>query len=250
MIKTEDDLPSKPKKVSKSDVIGCDLGLTHYATLSTGEKFDNPRNLRQFENLLKRRQRQLSRKQKDSKNREKARLKVARLHNKILNQRKDHLHKLSRLLVDENQVLAVETLSVKRMLKDRFLSKSISDASWGTFVSFLDYKSDWSGKWLLKIDQFLPSSKMCSACGATNQNLKLHHRVWSCEGCGTSHDRDVNAARNIATFAQQFRDAKRPAVGSGRPEFTPEDCALSGDERSRPRNHRLRQELSRAGNGS
>jgi putative transposase len=182
-------------------IVGIDLGLTHFATLSTGEKIESPRYLRKAEQRLKRLQRRVSRREKGSKGREKACLELARQHEKVANQRKDFLHKLSRRLVDENQVLAVEDLNVKNMQRNHHLSKSISDASWSEFLRQLRYKGEWYGCQILTIDRFYPSSKRCHQCGSLNHALRLSDRAWTCESCGVRHDRDLNAALNIVSFA-------------------------------------------------
>jgi putative transposase len=182
-------------------VTGIDLGLTRFATLSNGEKIVPPRYLRKAEQRLKRLQRRVSRRAKGSKGREKARLQLARQHEKVSNQRSDFLHKLSRRLVDENQVLAVEDLSVKNMLRNRHLSKSISDASWSEFQRQLRYKGEWYGCQVITLDRFYPSSKRCHTCGSLNTALRLSDRIWTCETCGMWHDRDLNAALNILSAA-------------------------------------------------
>ena len=177
--------------------IGIDLGLTHFAILSTGEKIAAPSVSRKHEKKLAKLQQRLARKQKGSKRRAKARLKVARLHAKIVDARKDFLHKLSTRLIRENQTIAVETLAVKNMQKNHCLAKSISDASWSEFVRQLEYKSRWYGRTLIGIDKWYPSSKRCSDCGFTMSKLPLSVRQWVCPECGTIHDRDINAAKNI-----------------------------------------------------
>ena len=177
--------------------IGIDLGLTHFAILSTGEKIAAPKPLRRHEGQLAMRQRRLAKKQKGSRNRAKARLKVARAHARIADARKDFLHKLSTRLVTENQVIAVETLHISNMQKNRCLAKSISDASWSEFVRQLEYKARWYGRQIIGIDRWYPSSKRCSDCGHTAKAMPLSVRAWVCPECGTHHDRDVNAARNL-----------------------------------------------------
>ena len=177
--------------------IGIDLGLKDFATLSTGEKIDNPKHLRKAEKRLAREQRRLSRKVKGSANREKQRLKVARLHERVANQRRDFHHKLSKRLVAENRIITLENLNVKGMVKNRKLSKSIADAGWSQFVTFVEYKGTWYGCHSEKINRFFPSSKTCSGCGAINQHLVLSDRTWVCTECGVVHDRDYNAALNI-----------------------------------------------------
>jgi putative transposase len=177
--------------------IGIDLGLTHFATLSTAEKVAAPSTFRKNEAKLAKLQRRLAKKQKGSKNRAKARRKVARLHARIADSRRDFLHKLSARLINENQVIAIETLAVSNMQKNGHLAKSIGDASWSEFVRQLEYKAHWYGRTLIGIDTWYPSSKRCSACGHTVPKLELSVRAWSCPACGTTHDRDVNAARNV-----------------------------------------------------
>ncbi len=184
----------KPKAHGR---VGVDLGLTHFAILSTGEKIASPRTFRKNEARLGRRQRAMARAKLGSKNRAKLKLKVARLHAHITDARRDFLHKLSTRLISENQVIAIETLSVKNMQRNRCLAKSISDASWSEFVRQLEYKARWFGRELVGIDRWYPSSKACSACGHVQGKMPLSVREWTCPECGTIHDRDVNAARNI-----------------------------------------------------
>ena len=177
--------------------VGIDLGLTHFAILSTGEKIAAPNTFRKHEAKLAKLQRRLAKKQKGSANRKKARLKVAKLHAKIADSRKDFLHKLSTRLINENQVIAIETLAVSNMQKNHSLAKSIADASWSEFVRQLEYKALWYGRELVGIDRRYPSSKRCSDCGHTVAKMPLSVREWTCPECGTIHDRDVNAARNV-----------------------------------------------------
>lgn len=177
--------------------IGVDLGLAHFAVLSTGEKIAAPNAFRKNEAKLAKLSRRLAKKQKDSANRRKARLKVARMHAKVANSRCDFLQKLSTRLINENQVIAIESLSVKNMLKNRFLSKSISDAGWHEFARQLEYKAKWYGRTLIDIERWYPSSKRCSECGHTRVRMPLNIREWTCLECRTVHDRDVNAARNV-----------------------------------------------------
>ena len=179
--------------------VGIDLGLSHFAILSTGEKIAAPNAFRKNEEKLAKLQRRLAKKTKGSANRKKAKLKVAKLHAKIADSRKDFLHKLSTRLVNENQVIAIETLAVSNMQKNHNLAKSIADASWSEFVRQLEYKSLWYGRELVGIDRWYPSSKRCSDCGHTVKKLPLSVREWTCPECGTIHDRDVNAARNVLT---------------------------------------------------
>lgn len=178
--------------------IGVDVGIKEFAVLSTGEVIDNPKWLRKSEKHLKKLQRDLSRKQNGSKNRAKTRLKLALLHERIANQRKDFLHKLSTRLISENQAIAIEDLKVKIMLKNHKLAKSISEVSWSEFRSQLKYKSAWYGRSIIIAPSHYASSQLCSDCGYKNSLLKdLKHRHWECPMCGVSHHRDVNAAKNL-----------------------------------------------------
>jgi len=185
------------KKPAVDGKIGIDLGLTHFAILSTGEKVAAPNTFRKYEKKLAKLQRRLAKKTKGSNRREKAKLKVARLHAKIADARRDFLHKLSTRLINENQVIAIESLSVSNMQKNRRLAKSISDASWSEFVRQLEYKARWYGRELIGIDRWYPSSKRCSDCGYTMPKMPLSVREWVCPECGSIHDRDINAARNV-----------------------------------------------------
>lgn len=177
--------------------IGIDLGVTSLVALSNGEKIANPKGFNAKRRKLKKAQKALARKQKGSSNRHKARLKVAKVHQKIADARKDFLHKLTTRLVRENQTIAVEDLAVKNMVKNPKLALSISDASWGELVRQLEYKCDWYGRTLVKIDRWFPSSKRCGNCGHVVEKLPLNIREWDCPNCGTHHDRDINAANNI-----------------------------------------------------
>jgi putative transposase len=177
--------------------VGIDLGLTHFAILSTGEKVAAPNTFRKNEKKLAKLQRRMMKKKLGSANRKKAKLKVARMHAKVADARRDFLHKLSTRLISENQVIAIESLAVSNMQKNRSLAKSIADASWSEFVRQLTYKAQWSGRTLVGIDRWYPSSKRCSDCGHTVSKLPLSVRSWTCPECGSIHDRDVNAARNV-----------------------------------------------------
>lgn len=192
----DDEQPGVEKSID-GKAVGIDLGLTHFAITSDGSKFDNPRVLKKHSRNLKRKQQKLSRKQKDSNRRKKARRLVARVHERIANTRKDFLHKLSRKLVNENQVIVAENLAVKNMVKNHNLAKAISDASWSEFTRMLSYKAGNEGKTYLEVDRFFPSSKTCSVCLNRIGDLPLDIRSWQCQNCGTKHDRDVNAAINI-----------------------------------------------------
>ncbi|MCX4857339.1 RNA-guided endonuclease InsQ/TnpB family protein [Streptomyces canus] len=177
--------------------VGVDVGLDHLLTLSTGEKIANPRHERRDRARLALAQRRLAKKAKgDGANRAKARQKVAKIHAKIADRRRDALHKLSSRLVHENQVVVIEDLTVRTMLKNHTLARAISDAAWAQFRTMLEYKATWYGRELVVVDRWFPSSKLCSACGTLQNRMPLHVRTWTCD-CGTTHDRDVNAAKNL-----------------------------------------------------
>lgn len=197
-----DNYKELPKKVpiKEKTSIGIDLGLKSFLVTSNGQKFDNPKFLKKSLLHLKYLQRQTSKKVKNSKNRKKANLKVALQHEKIANQRKDFLHKLSTQLVNNHDTLCLEDLNIDNMLENQYLSRSISDVGWGLFVSFCKYKTEWYGKNILQIPTFEPSTKLCSVCGAINNTLTLADREWLCVNCGKLHDRDINAAINIKNY--------------------------------------------------
>ena len=180
--------------------IGIDMGLEHFIILSNGEKISNPRWFRKTEERLKILQKRLSRKVLYSKNWYKLKAKILKLHEKILNQRNDFLHKVSVAIAKQYSLIAIENLSVKNMQKNHYLAKSISDVSWSKFVEFLKYKSEWYGAKLIQIDKFSPSSKTCSVCGYKIDKLPLSKRKWTCPYCNTAHDRDINAAKNMLKF--------------------------------------------------
>jgi putative transposase len=219
LVEDRSDIPEKPTP-DRNDAIGIDVGLSHFLTTSEGEKIDNPRHLRRNERKLAKLQRSLSRKKKGSSNRQKAKHKVARLHERVANQRKDFLHKVSHKIVRESQgTICVEDLCVKGMIRNRRLAKSISDAGWAMFRSFLSYKADWNGKNILDIGRFEPSSKMCHVCGTINRELKLSDRRWLCP-CGAEHDRDINAAINIKLMAFSHQNLVR-CIGLVQADLTP-----------------------------
>ena len=189
--------PSVTPLPATGQAVGVDVGLDHLLTLSTGEKIANPRHERRDRARLAKAQRELSRKAAGSNNRAKARKKVARVHAKIAGRRRDHLHKLTTRLVRENQTLVIEDLTVRTMVRNRKLARAISDAAWAEFRSLLEYKAAWYGREVIAVDRFFPSSRLCSACGTLAQSMPLHVRTWTCDSCGTTHDRDVNAAKNL-----------------------------------------------------
>jgi putative transposase len=181
--------------------VGIDLGLTHFAVLSDGRVINSPRFLRRAEKKLKKAQRDLSRKQKGSKNREKARLKVARAHAKVADARREFHHQFSTKLIRENQAIGVEDLAVRGLARTR-LAKSVHDAGWAQFVHMLEYKAVRYGRTPVKIGRFEPTSQTCSTCGIKDGPKPLNIREWACPACGTVHDRDHNAAKNVKTAAK------------------------------------------------
>jgi putative transposase len=203
----------------KSKACGIDLGLEHFATITNDfgtYKVEHPKNLRRAEKRLKKLQKDLSRKQKGSKNYEKVRQKLAKLHAYISNARNDFLHKLFKAIIDENQVVVVEDINVKGLMKSN-LAKSISDSSWSKFLTYLRYKAEWYGRTFIQVDRFFPSSKLCHCCGYKKEDLALHERTWTCFVCRKAHDRDINASINLYF------------VGLGRPEVKPLKHALVDD---------------------
>ncbi|WP_405633981.1 transposase [Streptomyces sp. NBC_00056] len=176
--------------------VGIDVGLEHLLTLSTGEKIANLRHERQDRAALAQAQRRMAKKAPGSANRARARRKVAKIYARIADRRRDHLHQLTTRLVRENQTLVIEDLTVRNMVKNRRLARAISDAAWSDLRSMLEYKAAWYGREVIAVDRFFPSSKLCSHCGSVQGTMPLHVRTWTCE-CGTTHDRDVNAARNL-----------------------------------------------------
>lgn len=190
---TEQSIEQLPKTNKQ---VGIDLGIKDFVITSDVIKFKNNRYTKKYSRELKKAQQHLSRKKKGSNGFEKQKLKVAKIHEKITSCRLDTLHKVSYQLVKENDLIVVEDLNVKGMIKNHKLSKHIADVSWGNFVNLLNYKCDWYGKELVKVNRFYPSSKTCNSCGWINQGLKLSEREWSCK-CGKKHDRDLNASKNI-----------------------------------------------------
>ena len=178
-------------------VIGIDLGIKDFVITSNGSKYKNHRYTKIYEQKLKVAQRHLSRKKQGSQRYENQRLKVAKIHEKISNSRTDNLHKLSTNLIKSYDLICLEDLHVKGMVKNHKLAKHISDCSWGTFVAMLEYKAAWNDKQIVKVNRFFPSSKTCSKCNYINQSLTLSDRKWTCIKCNVTHDRDINAAKNI-----------------------------------------------------
>lgn len=190
--------------------VGIDLGIKDFAVLSTGEKVTNHKHISKRARLLARLQRQAARKKRGSNNRRKANIRVARAYAKVKNARNDFLQKLSTRIIRENQTVCLETLNIKGMVKNRKLSKAILDCGWGMFVNMLKYKARWYGREVIQIDRWSPSTKTCCVCGTTGHKLSLSDREWTCPDCGTHHDRDVNAAKNI--LAEGLKLAAETAV--------------------------------------
>ena len=199
LVELNEELPKK-KPISEKQAIGIDLGIKTFAMLSNGIEISNPKHLKKSIDKLKRLQRKVSKKQKGSSNRKKSVIKLAKLHEKVTNQRLDFLHKTTYGLVTNYDTLCLETLKASNMIKNHNLAQALSDISIGNFNEILDYKGEWFGCNILRIGQFEPSSKMCS-CGVINKELKLSDRVWICQSCGTTHNRDLLAANNIKRFA-------------------------------------------------
>ena len=200
--------------------VGIDLGLHDMVALDSGEKVGNPRFFAQDEKKLAQAQRRLAKKQRGSRNRDKARKKVARIHARIADRRRDFTHKLSTRLIRENQTICIESLRVKAMVKHPTLAKAIHDVGWGEFVRQLEYKAHWYGRTLVAIDRWYPSSKRCHACGHVLDALALETRHWTCPECGAIHDRDTNAAQTILAVGltvAAYGETVRPATASVRP---------------------------------
>ncbi|MBD1806768.1 IS200/IS605 family element transposase accessory protein TnpB [Microcoleus sp. FACHB-SPT15] len=213
-----------PEVSTDGKVIGIDLGLTHFAITSDGgkvSKYNNPRHLAKHEKNLKCKQQKLAKKQKGSHSRNKAKKTVAKVYERVTKSRQDFLHKLSRKLVNDSQVVVVESLHVKGMVRNHNLAKAISDVGWGTFVNFLAYKLEKKGGKLVEVDRWLPSSKLCSNCYYQVDELPLAIREWTCPNCGTRHDRDGNAATNIRAEGIRMLQTDGTAVSANGGEVRP-----------------------------
>src|SRR5437588_3395524 len=205
-------------------MVGLDLGLSSMVIESSGQTHGNPKFFAQDEKKLAKAQRRLAKKKKGSKNRAKARLKVARLHKKIADRRRDYQHKLSTKIIRENQVVCIESLQVKNMVKNHSLAKAISDVGWSEFVRHLESMAEWYGRTLVKIERWYPSSKRCFDCGHILDSLTLDVRAWTCPECGVQHDRDINAARNILAAGLAVAacgEAVRPGAVKANPGKSP-----------------------------
>lgn len=196
----------EPESFSHATMIGIDVGSITFATLSTGEKIEHPKYLKNSIKRLKCLQRRVSRKILGSKNWKKAVKHVSKIHELISNQRHDFQHKVSKKLISEIQAIALETLNIKGMMSNHCRAQSTGDSAWYSFVLKLQYKAEWLGKTVIKISQWLPSSKTCHICGYKHPNLTENIRDWQCPECGTIHDRDINAAINIKNFALAGRE--------------------------------------------
>jgi putative transposase len=210
---------------ARSRAVGVDAGLTVLMALSTGEKIDNPRYEKADRRKLAMAQRALCRKEPGSANRGKAKHRVARIHARIADRRRDHLHKLTTRLVRENQTVVLEDLPVSNLVRNHCLARSISDAAWREMRTMLEYKARWYGRRLVVVDRWFSSTKLCSACGTAQPSLPLNIRVWDC-GCGARHDRDVNAARNI--LAAGLAERRNACGADVRPQ---RESSLAGDRR-------------------
>ena len=210
-----ENLVAMPDISLNGKMLGIDVGLTDLAVTSDGSKFANPKHVLKAQKNLAKKQQHLSRKAKGSNTRNKARLLVAKAHERVANARQDYLHKLSTRLVNENQVIAVEDLHVKGMMKNHNLARAIGDAGWGSFTNMLKYKTARQGKGYIEVNRFFASSKTCSCCMHAQAKMPLDVRMWTCDQCGAKHDRDINAAINIRDEAQRMIAAGAVATANG-----------------------------------
>jgi putative transposase len=220
-IMIDGELTHKVNQTNKA--VGIDLGIKDFVVTSDGESFDNPHFKKQQSNKIKRLQRQLSKKKKGSNNRNKARLKLAKLYKKIDDRKQYYLHKVSNSIIDENQIICMEDLNAKGMVKNHSLAKNISEVNFGEFRKMLEYKARWYNRKIVFVDRFYPSSKKCNNCGYINKDLKLSDRQWKCPQCGRIIERDYNAALNIL-------DEGLRIIGCSTPEFTLADYPTMDDK--------------------
>ena len=212
-ILVEDNI-SIPKPTKAKTVVGLDMGITDLIITSDGKKYENEKYFIKSQKRLKKLQRRLSKKQKGSNNRQKAKLKVQKVHTKVTNQRKDYLHKISNEITNQYDIICLETLNVKGMIRNKHLSKSIVDVAWSEFIRQLEYKAKWRGKTIIKIDKWFPSSQICSYCGANTGKKPLNIRKFDCPQCGKKDiDRDINASINIRNYGLGQLD-NRNTVGT------------------------------------
>jgi len=208
----------KDKSRPNNDFIGLDLGIKDFIVTSEDDSFENIKIKRNNQKKLAKLHKELSKKQKGSSNREKAKIKLAKFYEKLNNKKENYLHHITNQLLDENQVIVIEDLNVKGMVKNHNLARSIQELSLYRFKEMLRYKSDWYGNHIVEVDRFFPSSKLCSNCGHKNNELKLNHRTWTCPSCGETHDRDHNAAINILNEGKKIINNTIPTRCG---EFTP-----------------------------
>lgn len=238
-ILVDGDLTRKVKKTSKA--VGIDLGIKDFVITSDGRKFENPQFGKSQVHKVKMLQRRLSRKVKGSNNRTKARLRLARVYKRIRDKKQYYLHAVSNMLIDENQVICMEDLNVKGMVRNHNLAERISEVNWGELRRMLEYKAKWYSRKIVYVDRYYPSSKTCSCCGYVNRDLTLNDRSWVCPECGIHHDRDVNAAVNI------LNEGKR-IIGCCTPEYTLVDCPTVDDrlgDEALKNSDRLKQEADK-----
>jgi putative transposase len=209
-----DDIRIKSLPETDSD-IGLDLGIKDFIVTSNGDRYENIKIRRSNERSLKRLHRKLSRRKKGSRNRNKARIVLARQYEKLNNKKDYYLHHIANRLLSENQTIAIEDLNVAGMVRNHKLAKSIQELSISRFIQILEYKAQWYGRSVVKVGRFFPSSKLCSECGHKNEELTLKDRIWICPKCGTEHDRDLNAAKNV------LMEGKKIKIGLSSPELTP-----------------------------
>ncbi len=219
---------------SINDIIGIDLGIKDFVIDSNDNKYENIKNIRNNQKKLSKLQRSISRKQINSKNRNKSRIKLAKYYEKINNKKENYLHEVSNKLINENQVIVMENLNVNGMLKNHKLARSIQELSLNKFKTMLKYKTEWTGRILIEVDRFFPSSKLCNNCGYKYKDLKLSERSWTCPECGVHHDRDLNAAINIRKEGERILNLNKKQIGYRLPELTLVDNPTMDDKEATP----------------